>query len=120
MNILKNKNKNNNNMIIGVQIIDKNGSNTIYSNEKGIIYHNRKYVKKGFKIKNKTEIAISVEYIENEVIVNFSFFKRGKLLKNDNKMINIGNINGFKYGISMEIFVAQNGEYGTYTISKKV
>eukprot|EP01084_Bolivina_argentea_P158125 275496_1 len=109
------------NMIFGVQIIDKNGkTHTIYSNEKGLIFCNKKCVKKGLKIRNKSKsVIISVKYTNyEELVIDFSYMKRGELVCYGNPII-IDSFTAFEYGVKAKIFVAQNNGRGKYQIIRQ-
>ena len=115
--------KHKNDMIIGIRITDKKGSNTIYANDKGKIFINRKEIENGLKIEKEMKIVISVDYEDNDdmeqVVVRFSYLRGQEIYREESEKIKIDGIKGYKFGLCVQVFVAQNdGAFGRYTISK--
>eukprot|EP01083_Nonionella_stella_P077452 211550_1 len=120
LNIKRDKRKNN--VIIGVQITDTKGINTVYSNERGQIFLNTNYVKKGFKIKNKSQMILTIQYYHEEesICIDFGYIKHGKVVEIEKEPIVIENVNSFEHGVTVKVFVAQNenAKHGEYVIWK--
>merc|ERR1712157_345706 len=83
--------------------IDK--MNSTYTNEKGLIYKNRQFMKQGMRIKKGQQIILNI-YAENkEMFVSFKYLKKGRMQRMDSKTIMIGKLKDFDCKMAVKIFV---------------